>query len=124
MAVRHHTLDVYGVELHLATNRREWATLRRRLDFLDKKAPESLGFAQWATWKPNGPGKVVPHLVLWVHLADHAGDVIELVDTCAHEAAHGASEILGWTGHNKAGDEPHAYLVGWLTRWMFEGCQP
>ena len=28
MAVRRHTLDIYGTELYMATNRRDWATLR------------------------------------------------------------------------------------------------
>lgn len=121
MAVKHHVLDIYGVHLHLATTRRDWATLRRKLTFMGA-APKSLGQAAFACWEPKGAGKSVPHLVLWINLADHAGDLLELLNTCAHEAAHGTSGILEWAGHDKAGDEPHAYLVGWLTRWIYEGC--
>ncbi|HET7386988.1 MAG TPA: hypothetical protein VFJ19_10035 [Nocardioidaceae bacterium] len=60
MAVRHHTLDIYGAELYLATTRKQWKALRRRLDF---KAPEAVGIAQFATFHPKGGGITVPHLV-------------------------------------------------------------
>lgn len=123
MAIRTHVLDIYGVHLHLATTKREWATLRRRLTFLDK-TPTTLGLASFACWEPRGAGKSVPHLVVWINVADHEGDQLELIDTCAHEAAHGVSGIFDWVGHNQAGDEPHAYLIGWLTRWIYEGCTP
>lgn len=96
MAARHHVLDIYG--------------------------PTSMGLATFACWEPKGAGKAVPHLVLWIDVANHADDHLELVDTCAHEATRGASNILDWIGHHKAGDEPHAYLIGWLTRWMYEQC--
>ena len=117
---RHHILDIYGVHLHLATNKRDWATLRRKLTFLGK-APTSRGLTHWALWEPK-QGASVPHLVLWVDASQHVNDHLDLINTCAHEAAHGASEILEWISHSKAGDEPHAYLVGWLTQWIYEGC--
>ena len=108
---RHHILDIYGVHIHLATNKREWATLRRKLDSLGD-APTSMGQASFERWEPKAAGKPIPHVVFWINLADHANDTLELVDTCAHEAAHGASGICDWIGHNQARDEPHAYLVG------------
>mgnify|MGYP003336208133 CR=1 FL=1 len=123
MAVKRHTLDIYGVELNLATNRRDWATMRRRLTWLAEK-PTSAGLCSFATWHPKGGGATVPMLALWVDVANH--EPIELVETCAHEAAHAAGQMLDYLGHDVRGtggtDEPHAYLVGWLTRWMFEGC--
>jgi hypothetical protein len=120
VSVAHHTLDVYGAELHLATTKRDWATLRRRLDFLDKAAPAAAGFAQFATFHPKGTGLVVPHLVLFVDVKAHATQ-LELIDTCAHEASHAAGQLLDHIGHDIRGtDEPHAYLVGWLTRWLVE----
>lgn len=122
MAITHHVLDIYGVHVHLVTNRRDWATLRRRLTFMGD-APTSLGQATFACWEPKGAGKSVPHLVLWINVTDHQGDHLELVDTCAHEATHGVSGIFDWVGHDKAGDEPSAYLTGWLTRWLFEHTQ-
>jgi hypothetical protein len=123
VAVHSHVLDVYGVHLHLATNRRDWATLRRRFDFLPK-SPDAIGLTQFAIWHPKRGGPHVPHLVIWIDIANL--EPIDLVDTAAHEAAHGAGQILQYLGHDFRGedgtDEPHAYLVGWLTRWIFQGC--
>ena len=121
MAVAHHTLDIYGVELHLATTKRDWSTLRRKLTFLNK-TPESAGLAHFALWEPKPPGISVPHVAFWIDCAAHS-DSLELVDTCAHEAAHGANHILEHIGTDIRGsNEPHAYLVGWLTRWLVERC--
>ena len=117
-----HQLDIYGVELSLATNKRQWSILRRRLSFVSKKAPQSVGLSHFACWEPKA-GIPVPVLVFWIDLAALAGDAAALVDTCAHEASHGANQILGWIGHDIRGtDEPHAYLTGWLTRWIWEAC--
>lgn len=123
MAVLSHTLDIYGVQLHLATDRRDWAALRRRLPYL-QKTPDSLGISHFATWHPADGAPPVPHLAIWINAA-HL-ELHDLIDTAAHEAAHGASQILHWTGHDFRGidgtDEPHAYLVGWLTAWIYKGC--
>ncbi|WP_426243715.1 hypothetical protein [Nocardioides sp. LHG3406-4] len=111
---RHHLLDIYGVELHLATTRRDWAGLRRSFDFLDRDTPkESFGHTTYATRRGGER-----HLIFWIDATRVGGD---LVDTCAHEASHGAGRILECVGHRVPGtDEPHAYLVGWLTRWLWE----
>jgi hypothetical protein len=119
-SVAHHTLDIYGAEIHLVTDKRSWSTLRRKLSFLDKPAPESAGLAQFATFHPKDGGLTVPHLVLWLDLKAHKTK-LDLIDTCAHEASHAAGQLFDWIGHDIRGtDEPHAYLVGWLTRWMLE----
>lgn len=118
---RHHVLDVYDAHLHRATDRRQWSTLRRELDFLEKKAPGSAGFSQFATWEPRGGGLTEPHLVLWINVKQHTTE-IDLIDTAAHEATHAAGQLLEHVGHQIRGtDEPHAYLVGWLTRWLLDG---
>lgn len=120
MSVAHHTLDIYGAEIHLATTKRDWSTLRRKLDFLDRAAPESAGLATFATFHPKGGGLTVPHLVLWLDVAMHQTH-LDLIDTCAHEASHAVSQLFEWIGHTPTGvDEPSAYFVGWLTRWMLE----
>lgn len=120
MAIRRHTLDIYGTELYLATNRRDWATLRRRLAFLDK-VPDSAGRACWAIHLPNDGSVTTSHLALWVDKAAHRTD-LDLIATAAHEAAHGVAQLFEWIGHEVKGtDEPSAYLVGWLTRWIVEG---
>jgi hypothetical protein len=119
---RTHTLDIYRAELHMATDRRAWAALRRRFPYLDK-APAAAGLSQFATFHPNDGGHTVPILVLWVDVKAHRG-AGELVETCAHEASHAASQLFEHVGHDVKGtDEPHAYLVGWLTRWLWEGCE-
>jgi hypothetical protein len=88
MAVRTHHLDIYGVDVHLATSRRDWSTLRRRFDFLERDDTDRY-----------------------------------LVGTCAHEASHAAGRILASIGHTvDETDEPHAYLVEWLARWLWEHC--
>ncbi|KAB2806985.1 hypothetical protein F9L07_28545 [Pimelobacter simplex] len=116
-----HQLDIYGVHLHLATDRRQWSTLRRKLTFLDKTV-DHLGLTTFATWVPNKPGASIPYLVFWIDLAAHATDA-DLINTLAHEASHGAGQVLDWVSHKVPGtDEPHAYLVGWLTEWLWTGC--
>ena len=121
MAPRHHTLDIYDTELHLATNRRDWATLRRRFGFL-RKEPGAEGRVHSAVWVPKA-GPTRQHIVIWIDLAKHDGRPGGLVNSCAHEATHAAGDILEQIGHDKAGDEPHAYLVGWLTEWIWQHCQ-
>lgn len=120
VTVRRHTLDIYGTELYLATNRRDWATLRRRLDFLDRRA-ESAGLASFATFVPNDGSVTQSHLAIWIDKAAHRSD-LELIETAAHEASHGVTALFDWIGHDvKGSDEPSAYLIGWLTRWIVEG---
>jgi len=120
---RHHVLDIYGVHLYLATTPDAWKKLRRRVNYLGD-VPESLGLTTFATWHPDDGSAPTPILTIWIDLEHH--DPIDLVETAAHEASHAAGQILHWLGHDYRGaggtDEPHAYLVGWLTRWIFEGC--
>ena len=121
---KYHTLDVYGTELALATDRRAWATMRRHLDFLDKRPPESAGFAQFATWIPDNGGLTKNHVALWIDVDAHH-TTLDLIDTAAHEASHATAQILDYIGHEVKGtDEPSAHLVGWLTRWMLDGLLP
>lgn len=120
MAFIRHTLDIYGTELYLVTNRRDWATLRRRLSYLDK-APASAGLAAFAAFEPKNGSITTSHLALWIDVAAHRSD-LDLIDTAAHEASHAAGQIFEWINHDVRGtDEPSAYLVGWLTRWIIEG---
>lgn len=117
-----HTLDIYDAQLYLATDRRQWRAIRRRATFIDDQAPNSAGLAHFATWHPDDGGMTLPVLVLWVNLAQHR-TLADLADTLAHEASHAASQLLHHVGHQpSAVDEPHAYLVGWLTRWMWSHC--
>lgn len=116
MAVRTHHLDIYGVDVHLATSRRDWSTLRRRFDFLERDDTERyLGLTVYAT--RNGGKR---YLFFWIAPELEGA---QLVGTCAHEASHAAGRILASIGHTvDETDEPHAYLIEWLARWLWEHC--
>lgn len=116
----HHTLDIYGAELYLMTTRREWPPLKRKLSFLDDEPHlTSLGSTTFDIDYPR-PGQPTPHLIFWLD-APRLAEELDRVQVCAHEASHGANLLLEYLGHDFAGvDEPHAYLVGWLTGWLFE----
>lgn len=119
-----HRLDIYDAQLYLATDKRQWQALRRRASFIDTKAPDSAGLAHFATWHPNDGGMTLPVVVLWINLAQHQ-NLADLADTLAHEASHAAGQLLDHVGHRPgAVDEPQAYLVGWLVRWMWDHCLP
>lgn len=66
-----------------------------------------------------------PVVTFWIRDALTA-DPLQLVETCAHEAAHATAHVLTWTGHDIRGDnghdEPSAYLTGWLTGWIYDNC--
>lgn len=124
MSPVHHLLDVYDTHLHCATNKRAWATLRRRYPGLVEATPESAGLCRVATWHPKDGGMHEFHLVLWINLAQHKTEH-ELIDTCAHEATHAALSVMDHIGHDSRGtnDEPVAYLVGWITRWLWNNAK-
>jgi hypothetical protein len=114
-----HRLDVYGTALFLATTKKQWRAIAKRLEFVPKHVPQCSGQATFAVWEPDN-GNSEPVVVLWINTADHTSTG-ELIDTCAHEASHAAGRILEHIGHPiPATDEPHAYLIGWLTRWIWE----
>jgi hypothetical protein len=121
-----HVLDVYGVELHLATTVREWKKLRKRVSFLQRD-PAAVGLTQFARWEPADGGRSTPIVAFWIsqHIDD---DLRFLVETCAHEANHAASLILTNALHDVRGDdgidEPTAYLAGWIAGWLFHHCAP
>ena len=97
MTLREHRLDVYPVTLHAAYSRDEWAALRDTIDSL----PESE--ARGVTSRDALP--------------DEHGD-----DAC-HEAVHAAGAIFEHVGEDniKPWSEPHAYLVGFIASWLWEG---
>lgn len=116
-----HVLDVYGVHLHLATTRRQASRLHRLYPALGKiSMPTGWGgCAKFGHVPPIGIAQL--HLAFWVDVAGHRGDLGALLDTCAHEATHAGCLILDDCDADYDGNsEPLAYLVGWLTRWLWE----
>ena len=63
------------------------------------------------------------HIWIWVDAGDvrHRADQAELVDTIAHEAVHVAGNILERCAieQQASNGEPFAYLVGWVSAWLW-----
>ena len=115
----HHRLDIYGTELHLAFDRRGWASLRRMNPTLSKAADLGLGAACDSRDRITDE----QHVWIWIDYADgrHTG-AADVADTIAHEATHVALNIFqrGEMAVSDGGtSEPFAYLVGWLTGWIW-----
>jgi hypothetical protein len=118
MAVRHHVLDIYGAHLHLATTRREWSGLRRRIDSL----PELHGIGMTSRDITDDGGI---HLSVFLDmnlLADNPGAQVEII---SHEATHAAGMLLDEIGQEYNGQsEALAYLVGFIAAWLWTGVNP
>jgi hypothetical protein len=118
-----HVLDVYGYPIHLATDARQWRKIREEITTLPED-PDSHG-ATHSVLEVTDAGPNLLHLVFYVDVAGHDPETPgELVQTCAHEAAHGAGFLFDHIGAPYDGrTEPYAYLVGWLTLWIWQGCE-
>lgn len=125
MTAAHTSIEVYGAELYLVTNRRAWSTLRRQLPHMElEPSADSAGSSTFAIDMRRGVGLPVANLVVWLDLK-RLEDPLDLVEIVAHEATHGASQILDYIGHDVRGiDEPHAYLVGFIARWIHQELNP
>lgn len=112
-----HSLAIYGAHLHICTDRRQWATLRRR--FKDLTIPDSEG-AVYLTF--DGVKNRVPHLCIYLDRASVADDKT-LVNLVAHEATHAAGALFDHLGEKYDGEsEALAYLVGWIAECAWEAC--
>lgn len=114
MRVKRHSLDIYGAELFRATSKAELREIRSLVPF--KIEAPGAAAATWFEAVDRGPF-TVPHIVFYVD--PKRGDTLDLIELCAHEATHGAGQLFEHLAHTMQGiDEPHAYLIGWLTRWL------
>ena len=112
-----HRIDIYGNTLHLATDKRSVATLRRRFDGAFTSDAITDGIGSTTPVRHGRTGET--HIVLWLDLArigEQSNPERELIDTIAHEASHAADEIATRGLDNEA----RAYLVGWIAGWMWE----
>ena len=117
---KHHThvLDIYNVHLHAVTTRKAWAKLRKDMPHLDENP--GLGHTHLFEWIPNDGTLPERHVALYIDVKAHRDDHAELINTCAHEATHAAGMILDQIKARYDGNsEPFAYLVGWLTAWLW-----
>jgi hypothetical protein len=118
---RSHELDIYRSHVHVATDRGQWASLRRKITTLEDEP--GLGFTQLHVFVPDRPGPHVPHVAVFVDVEAHGDNFCGLIETCAHEAVHVAAMLLDHLGEEYDGEsEALAYLVGWATRWLWDAC--
>lgn len=113
----HHVLDVYETHLHVTSSRAGWASIARRLPIgeLDPVA----GLTTEVLWRSDA-GASQHHVVVYVDVDAHGNPAL-LAATAAHEATHVAAAIFEHINHRpNPGNEPFAYLVGWLTAWIFD----
>lgn len=110
------TLDIYNIDIYLARNKRQWGALRRKFD-VSLPPMETAG----ATVEIAGNGQY--DLAFYIDVPGH-DEPYELINTCAHEAAHGALRIFEHIRQDpQDSHEPFAYLTGWLTQWLWEHCK-
>jgi hypothetical protein len=119
MPARSHMLDIYGAWLHLATDKRQWSALRRQHKGVDLVEDlDSDGICQFVIHTDHGTH--TPHLFMFLNVKTHGDDHLRLTETCAHEATHAAAQLFDHIGQKGGDSEALAYLVGWLTRWLYE----
>lgn len=116
----HHKLDIYGTELHAAFDHDGWKRLRRINRVLEPA--KNLGYGVTYTTQKRDTDQ--QHIWVYVDRAKCAA-VDELVDTASHEATHAAMSILERHAIDldASQGEPLAYLVGWITNWLWVGAQ-
>lgn len=118
-------LDLYRVNLHVATNPDQLRDLLRTFDQMeDPTVRDDPPAASTAGWLGDTDGVKSYHVVWWIDAPSHsAEDLDRLVNTVAHEAMHGAGMIWRNIGAQLDAtaitDEPLAYLVGFLTEWLW-----
>lgn len=100
----------------MTTTPRGWSNICRRVPFgtLDASAGGQTFSGQW---QPRDGGPNENSIGIYIN-PKHATPT-EHLTTCAHEAAHAAETILRGAATEPTG-EPLAYLVGWLTAWLWE----
>jgi hypothetical protein len=108
---RSHLLDIYDVQLHAATTKRQWNNLRRT----HHQIPKLGRVCAYTTFFGDGKRGIL------VFYLDARMKPDRLVQFAAHEATHGAGLLFDEMAATYNGEsEPFAWLVGWLTRWLWE----
>jgi hypothetical protein len=90
---------------------------------MDPKPSDAAGAVSFLSFTTD-KGRAVSHFVVWIDVAS-ALDERDLIDTIAHEASHVSAHLLyDDAGQKQDGDcEALAYLIGWVTGWIWQGCQ-
>ena len=113
-----HQLDIYGTWLHVATDRKAWSSLRRRIDSLAAIERYAIGFTSHDV---DDDGQT--HLSVFIHVDRLRGNPQGLTEIVAHEAAHAAGLLLDHIGQNYDGEsEALGYLVGFIAAYVWGVC--
>lgn len=122
-----YTLELYRATLHVAVDDHGWELCRQDNPGLaDYSRGAPAGSTTFSLWLPAKRGPSSPHMWVYVDVAGH-DDALEMVNTAAHEATHAGMDLLEHIEHHgrgAGGDEPTAYLIGWLTMHIMAACGP
>lgn len=111
-----HLMDVYSAWLHLATTRAQYRQIGKSRNLAVSKV-KSAGLTEMFTHARSG----LVEFSVYVDTRHQTAE--ELLELCAHEATHVAGMLLDRCGTAYDGEsETLAYLVGWLTMWLWRGC--
>lgn len=120
MTVRHSRIEPYGVPVHLATDQAGWDRLRRRYKGALRETPRALGSTDSLDHERGYQWQIV----VWIDTAAHP-DAHSAMLTAVHEAVHAAAMTLDHVGQPyDGGSEALAYLVEWITGWLWDGIAP
>lgn len=115
--VRGTWIEPYGVRLRLATTERHWASLRRGFGDQTPRLPDSIGYTQSLIHSSVNQQAVL----VWIAV-EKIPTSREAMLVAVHEAVHAAGMVLDHIGqHYDGGSEALAYLVDWVTSWLWAG---
>lgn len=123
---RHHRLEAWDVDVYVVDTHRDRARVITDAGGLVEEASEWTSAGQVQTLHQGDGSDGVPefHAIICIdrRVLDHETTTpAEQIKLCAHEADHAAGLILDYCGQPYDGaSEAHAYLVGWLTSWVWQ----
>jgi hypothetical protein len=79
-----------------------------------------LGVSYFAIWRPGKRRMPEPAVFIYVNVAAHGTNRLDLLNTCAHEATHAAVDLFGYIGEKNLEGEPFAYLVAEITEILWK----
>lgn len=127
--IRHHRLDLYDVDLWLVTRPRDLTEVLTSIQVEPDERTEWASVGQVQTYWRGELGKEPPqhHLVICIDVPalKKDRDRERLLKVVVHEATHAGAMVLDYINEGYDGEsEPLAYLVGWITTWLWREVRP
>ena len=122
MKTQNNKIDIYGVDLYIVYSESEYKKLTTKInnqlkDTQTLNYPSNTVAATGYFLPSDAMGS--PVVIFAVNMGTFTR--LQLVNISAHEATHAAGFILEGIDAEYNGDsEPFAYLVAWLTAWLYE----